>query len=187
ELLDPKWKGKISLQDPRQSAGNAHMSVLLKRFGEDFVRELLAKQAPAITKDARQQLEWTIRNNYPIGIAVDETEVHSMQAQGLPFNVKPVLDAASLSTGAGGVNIINRAPHPNAAKVFVNWLLSRDTQAKVASITKSNSRRLDVPPVDPSSAADPAHIDDYLPFANQREDFLPYKQQMLKLSNELIK
>jgi ABC-type Fe3+ transport system substrate-binding protein len=40
--------------------------------------------------------------------------------------------------------LINRAPHPNAAKVFLNWLLSREGQTTWVQVTAQNSRRIDV-------------------------------------------
>jgi len=61
---------------------------------------------------------------------------------------------------------LNRAPHPNAAKVFINWLLSRDGQTvfqKVISVPGDarNSRRIDVPK-------------DHIPADEQRRDKMSY-------------
>jgi ABC-type Fe3+ transport system substrate-binding protein len=49
-----------------------------------------------------------------------------------------------MSPGFGNVMLINRAPHPNAAKLYINWLLSQEGQTAFATITQRNSRRLDV-------------------------------------------
>jgi ABC-type Fe3+ transport system substrate-binding protein len=54
---------------------------------------------------------------------------------------------------AGGnenIGIYNNAPHPNAAKLFVNWYLSRDGQQLYATLNTNNSRRLDTTPADPN-------------------------------------
>jgi len=61
---------------------------------------------------------------------------------------------------------MNRAPHPNAAKVFINWLLSRDGQAafqKVMSLPEDpkDSRRIDVPK-------------DHIPAPDRRKDGMKY-------------
>jgi len=51
-------------------------------------------------------------------------------------------------TSAGGtLNLMNRAPHPNAARVFINWLLSREGQI-LAQKMGSNSLRTDIPKED---------------------------------------
>jgi ABC-type Fe3+ transport system substrate-binding protein len=48
--------------------------------------------------------------------------------------------------------LINRAPHPNAAKVFINWLLTKDAQVVWAPEVETNSRRVGVEPGNPSFA-----------------------------------
>ena len=50
-----------------------------------------------------------------------------------------------MSPQAGAVALFNRAPHPNAAKVYLNWLLSKEGQTIFARATGYISARLDVP------------------------------------------
>jgi len=90
----------------------------------------------------------------------------------------------SLSVGSGGVQLVDQPPHPNAAKVFVNWLLTQRTQAQLAQITELNSRRRDVPPGKPDEVVDPAQLDKYVPHAN--EHWLPYRRRVLEIVNELL-
>ena len=47
-----------------------------------------------------------------------------------------------------------KAPHPNASKLFVNWLLSKDTQTMLMKAVQLNSQRADVPQGDPAEAVD---------------------------------
>ena len=70
-------------------------------------------------------------------------------AQGVNFShVKPLQDddpaAVGISSSSGAVALLNRAPHPNAAKVLLNWVLSQEGQASYAELTRHNVRRLDV-------------------------------------------
>jgi ABC-type Fe3+ transport system substrate-binding protein len=61
--------------------------------------------------------------------------------------------------GVGGnasIGWYNNAPHPNAAKIFVNWYLSAEFQRHYASVVQVNSRRADVKPADPRHVLDPA-------------------------------
>ena len=56
-----------------------------------------------------------------------------------------------LSTGGGSISLIKSAPHPNAARVFINWFLSRKGQTALQKSNDlygelpPNSRRIDIP------------------------------------------
>jgi ABC-type Fe3+ transport system substrate-binding protein len=43
------------------------------------------------------------------------------------------------------VSLLQPVPHPNAAKVLLNWMLSREGQMTFQSLTKENSLRVDIP------------------------------------------
>ena len=185
DLLHPQWKGKIVLQDPRGGAGLGSMTVMLAVHGEQFVRDLLSKQDVVVTSNNRQQVEWVIRGRYPIGIGVLPDELLAFQQQGLNFNVQPLREGAvGLSVGFGGVQLLNRAPHPNAARAFINWLLQQKVQSNLAQALKTNSRRLDVPPGDPEAVIDLKRIKDYVP--HQYEKHLQLRQRMIELAMKLL-
>jgi ABC-type Fe3+ transport system substrate-binding protein len=148
QLTDPKWKGKISWNDPTAAgSGSAIAGYWLMLKGEDWVRTLFQQDVVA-TRDLRQQAEWIVRGRYPIAIGGDSTSLLGFQQQGIGAQVQTLAKesalGARLSPGFGNVMLINQAPHPNAAKVYLNWLLSREGQTKYATITERNSRRLDV-------------------------------------------
>ena len=150
-LLDPKWKGKIAINDPRvDGAGNGRIALWTGQLGEEFVRNLL-KQDLGLTRDDRQLADWLARGKYPIAIGVGDTEIYELQKLGIGLKVEPLggklAEAWRMSTGWGAVRWVNKAPHPNAATVFVNWLLSKDGQTAWATIASRPSRRTDVPHV----------------------------------------
>jgi iron(III) transport system substrate-binding protein len=161
DLTDPKWVGKISMYDPR-IAGKAASNVgdwLMNKgdTAETFWRTLLATE-PVVTKDRRQQLQWVVNGEYPIAMFASNTSILDFQNQGLGLNVKPLAPESEMGaqpTMAVDVALINRAPHPNAARVFLAWILSQDGQTSFGTHTGSNSRRLDVPIVAPDQAEDP--------------------------------
>jgi iron(III) transport system substrate-binding protein len=182
DLLDPRWKGEIVIQDPRGGAGLNALQVFMLAYGEGMLTELLTRQALVVANDVRQQAEWVIRGRYPIAIGLTPDAFLVFQEQGLALNIRPLKDGGrSISTGTAGIQLLNRAPHPNAAKVYVNWLLTRAVQARLATATKQNSRRLDVPPADPESVPDDARPDDYI--VSQAEQWLPVRQRALELTN----
>lgn len=184
DLIKPAFKGKMSLQDPsRGGAGNEAIGAFIVKYGEPFARDLLTKQAPVISDNKRQMAEWIVRKRYPIaiGLGSDDT-IAQFQKEGLGKNVKVVSGGDILSGDA--VLVMNKAPHPNATKVFVNWLLSQKTQAKLAEVAQMNSRRLDVKPGNPELAVDTKRIGHYVQMSG--ESNLEAKVKAQQLGKELI-
>ena len=151
DLVDPKWVGKISWQEPREAGGgSAAAGYWLHLLGENFVRKLLSQEIIPV-RDRRQQAEWLVKGKYPIGIAVTDQFLDIYKAQGMGLAIEPLAPntpaggSTRLGAGNGNVVLINRAPNPNAAKVFINWFLSRQGQEVFVKSTDDNSRRLDVP------------------------------------------
>ena len=164
DLLDPRWKGKMVLQDPRGGAGAGTLTVMLAVYGEDYLRDLLTKQDMVVTGDTRQQAEWAARGRYPIALGIVSHVLSLLQSEGVGRNVKPVKEGPKhFSTGVGSVQLINRPPNPNARKVLANWLMSRQAQLEITQIVETNSLRRDVPPVDPEQVIDISKIEDYIP------------------------
>ena len=187
QLIDPKWKGKIVLQDPRGGSGLGAATTIMVAYGEDFLRTLLANQALAVTADNRQEAEWLVRGNDVIGIGNVSDEIASFAKQGLKANVVSIDDAPpSLSIGFGSTQLLKNAPHPNATKVFVNWLMTKKAQsAIVKAVPAVNSLRLDVPPGAPQGVIDPKKLDQYIP--HQFERLLPQRQKAAEISKQLLK
>ena len=187
QLIDPKWKGKIVLQDPRGGSGLGAVTTIMVAYGEDFLRNLLTNQALTVTADNRQEAEWLVRGNDVIGIGNVSDEIASFAQQGLKANVVPIEDAPpSLSIGFGSTQLLKNAPHPNATKVFVNWLMTKKAQsAIVKGVPAVNSLRLDVPPGAPQGLVDPKKIDQYIP--HQFERLLPQRKKAEDISSELLK
>jgi iron(III) transport system substrate-binding protein len=159
DLMDPRTKGKIVWNEPREAgAGAFHASAIMLTLGEEGLRKVFSQQEVVATKDLRQQVEWLTRGRYPIAIGVDQTSLDEFQRLGVGLNVRPLdsSGAVSVTTGFGGCAcVLTNAPHPNAARVYLNWFLSRDGQAVWNKTTSSNSRRLDIEPADPVSMPNP--------------------------------
>ncbi len=185
DLTNPRWKGKIVIQDPRGGAGLNSLQVMLKLYGEDFLKDLLTQQDLVVTSDLRQETEWLIRGRYPIAIGLVPDAFLVFQEQGLKFNIKSLKDSGrSVSTGTAGIQLLNRTLHPNAAKVYINWLLTKEVQTRISAATHQNSRHLEVPPADPEAVPDPQRLDAYIP--SQVEELLPIRQRAQQLTIELL-
>ena len=128
DLLKPKWRGKISVFDPTDAGtGSNTAAALYVQFGEEFVKNLLVDQKPVFSRDKRQMEDWLARGTYPISFGARGDEVERLRKEGFPI-VKPVLTDLMDTVGAasGLLALANRAPHPNAARLFLNWLASRE-------------------------------------------------------------
>ena len=183
QLLDPKWKGKIISGDySTTGSASAQGQHLLIDKGEAWFRKFLAQDL-VLNKDERLVVEALVRGRYPIATGVSSSEFGTFQREGLGATVK-VLDPDSasggiLTGGFGMAMLMNRAPHPNAAKVYINWLLSQEGQKAYVAATSLNSRRLDV--TGPAETA-PKPTVKYRDV--NKEEFLSYKQQSLDIAKQ---
>jgi iron(III) transport system substrate-binding protein len=155
DLLNPRWKGKLLLPDVR-TMGDSFWSMTSARLnlGDDIIKKLFVDQEPALSRDTRQIAEFMVRGRDPIALGVNPLLLSQFQKQGLGKNLKtlhfPEMDTCNSSSSV--VWLLNRAPHPNAAKVFINWLLTKDAQVAWAREVETNSRRLGVEPGNPQFA-----------------------------------
>jgi len=185
-LLDPKWKGKIAINDPRvDGAGNGRIALWAGQLGEEFVRGLL-KQDLTLTRDDRQLADWLARGKFPIAIGVNDTDIAELQKLGVGAKVEPLggklAEAWRLSTGWGAARFVNKAPHVNAATVYVNWLLSKEGQTAWATTVSRPSRRIDVPRV---AGMSPEPGIDY--FDIDREERVPLRDKAQEISKSVLR
>jgi iron(III) transport system substrate-binding protein len=128
DLLNVKWKGKISVNDPTISGtGEGEATRYYFEFGEDFVKRLYIDQKPTFSRDKRQIADWLGRGTYPVSLSAESELVLEMKKEGLPVEIIEVSDRAlTVTAGNGILAIFNKGPHPNATRVFVNWLTSKE-------------------------------------------------------------
>lgn len=185
DLLKPEFAGKIVWDDPRlPGQGVSVAQRFLVNYGADWLKRLFAQQKIAYIANPRQLAEWVVSGKYPIGIGLAPQELKIFQQQGLGKNVSDFLEPLphpSLEYGYGTISMLSHAPHPNAAKVYINWLLSKAGQTEWIK-TGDNSRRLDVPVADPATEAKPgiAYI------GEQNEENLPTRHQAEQIAKQNI-
>ena len=155
DLLDSKWKGKVTAKDPRDPGGGSPLLFFYynPQLGPDFIRKLLAGGNLTLTRDERQQTDWLASGKHPIAITAKAEDVDDAKRQGLPVEVLNAhalgKDGVGLEAGGTMISLVNKAPHPNAAKVLINWFLSREGQTAVQKGLPNdpggNSMREDIP------------------------------------------
>lgn len=150
DLIDPKWKKKIAFFEPRSPGpGLASWSHLGRALGDDYLKRLAAQDL-TIFPHSREMAEAVVRGRFPIGVGVLGEDVQPFAQQGLPITLlkaSHMKEGTYASPGPSAVVIFKNAPHPNAAKVYLNWYLSKEGQTAFAEGVGYPHRRADVPPV----------------------------------------
>ncbi len=184
-LVDPRWTGKISMADPRAGSPLVASGAMLRTYGEGFLRTLVTQQKPVIVRDPRQQIDWLGSGRYPITIGVPTIAFVEYEQRGASVDeFKNMTGPKTWTQGVGGIQVLADAPHPNATKVFVNWLLTREVQARVMKAVKLNSRRKDVPLGDPAVAIDYTKLDEYV--GGQTELMQPFQKRVSEIFHEVM-
>jgi len=125
-----------------------------------------------------------VRGKYPIAIGFSKTLLIPFEKQGLGKNIVATEDKViRLTTGSGTLSLLEGAPHPNATKVYINWLLSQKTQIMLSQNIEHNSSRTDVPPVE--TAIDPTKLNQYR--NSSTEENSEFDVSLLPLIKEALK
>jgi iron(III) transport system substrate-binding protein len=154
DLVQPKWKGKFVSQEPAGTGIGPSLQFFYyhPELGAEFLRKLFVDQQPVYSRDRRQMTDWLAQGKYALCLGCRDTE--KANKQGLPVNEMDMVDwkeGAHISSGGGSLGMIKGGPHPNAAKVFINWFLSRRGQIALQKFEDlynedpPNSRRIDIP------------------------------------------
>jgi len=158
-LKDPKFKGKIGWFDPRvEGTGLTAAYLLLKGKGEEWLKDLFQSGQIVFVRDSTLLRDWLVSGRTPIAIGTQVRYLRPLQRRGLAKNVNLLYFGAglmNLGPGCGGsISLLTRGPHPNAARVFLNWFHTREFQQHLGKNARCNSRRLDVKQYDSSGAFD---------------------------------
>jgi len=149
DLLDPKWTGKLQMDDPRRPGpGNATMIFFFLHpdLGGNFIRAL-GKQNITLQGDYQQEIDTIGQGRAPLLIGGVDYLAEARMKQGAPIGIvepSKIKEGTDVSSASGDVSIMNRAPHPNAAKVYLNWLLTKDEQTAYAKANVFTDARADV-------------------------------------------
>jgi len=128
DLLDPKWRGKILMDDPHADGGGfAMFNVLYNAFGREF-HERLAAQKPVFTREAAPSHRRVALGEFPIYIPMSTQYATSLKD--LP--VKILLPKEGGPYTIAIMAALKGSPHPNCARLFMNYILDQGGQRSVA-------------------------------------------------------
>lgn len=157
-FLEPKWKGRIGIE----ATDSEWMAALVKHWGEqkgmDFFRRLAAMK-PDLRKGHVLFAKLVAAGEVPVGLTLYNANVESSKAKGAPIDFVPVQPVVGRPQGIG---VAKDAPHPAAAVLFMDFVLSPEGQklyesmGRVPASTKVKSHLNDFPFImtDPATTLD---------------------------------
>ncbi len=187
DLLDPKWKGKIVVGRDPMVAGYGRAMFLFfylhPQMGQDFIREF-ARQDIQMLRDDRTAAQWLAQGRMPLCFC-SNVEIDKLREDGLPVSVvepKFMREGSHTTSGPANIALADHPAHPNAAKLYLNWVLSKDGGALISKSMGDPSTRVDVP-TDQTNAwvvPDPAWR------VTNDEDALTYEEPLLTFLAEVF-
>lgn len=156
DLTDKKWKGKVALAYPLFGTTATHIAALYSTLGrektEAFLQDLKANGVVIVDGNAVAR-DVVVEGRLPLAFT-DTDDVNVAIQSGKPVKmVFPDKDGLGTLLIPNTVALIKSCPHPNEAKVLIDYLLSKDTESKLAF---SESAQIPVRP----GVRKPAHIPD---------------------------
>jgi iron(III) transport system substrate-binding protein len=138
ELLEPKWKGKITMVNPAAGgAGAFTLAQLIEektmgpKYGMPWLTKLKAQDLQLVTRDA-QMVQAVATGESPLAIVVFRPLFTEVKDKGAPIEYSFPMKADNMWT-LNSSCLLAKAPHPNAAKLYVDWIWSPEGQKVIAA------------------------------------------------------
>lgn len=174
DLLDPKWKGRIGWSvPPANMLAPEFVGMILTEMGDDkgraYLRKLASQNLSGHPVSGRQLLDLVIAGEFPVGLQIFNNHAVISAGKGAPSDWIPMQPGIGLLSVA---SITKLAPHPNAARLFMEYLVSEEGQ-KLMAASGELPVHPDVQPMDPKLRPDgktfravtfsPEELDEKLP------------------------
>jgi iron(III) transport system substrate-binding protein len=130
DLLRPDFKGrKLITQDSAAGTSFNQMYILEKNLGTDFMRKW-GQQEPVVVATAPQLIDLLVRGEALVGATVDH--FRAFEPAAIEAGIVGVYPSEGMPLAAAPIAILKDAPHPNAARLFVDYALSEEGQTLLA-------------------------------------------------------
>ncbi len=189
DILKPQYKGKIIMNDPTVTGPGSdcltHLAVNIWDLARarDYLTQLVGQQQAVIERDNRILVESVARGKYPIGFATDPENLANFLKLGAHLDVVIFKQGVRVTTAAGALAVPTKLAHPNAVKLFVNWLLTKEGQTVFSQGFGGPSLRTDVTTAGFSPVFLTRPGEKVFP---DSEDFLLHTREVLDMAKQVI-
>jgi ABC-type Fe3+ transport system substrate-binding protein len=129
DLLNPRWKGQMMWSTSRGSGAPQFIGNMLVSMGQEagkaYVQKLKQQNIAKSTASARQILDLVIAGEYPMAVQIFNHHAYISKAAGAPVEWQPLEPVTATNNAVG---VAKNAPHPHAAMLFLDFMLSRRGQ-----------------------------------------------------------
>ena len=146
DFLDPKWKGNLLGLDPRGGGGALFNAISTMKFFKVLDDDYWRRLAPNLTMfggSQQEQYRMVGRGEYQVALPGSHSAVAPLIAEGAPLKLLD-MEEGVVAQGESTM-VIKGAPHPNAARLFVDWVMSAEGQETYARAASTDSIRKGVP------------------------------------------
>jgi iron(III) transport system substrate-binding protein len=172
DLHDPKWKDALGMEGADSGSQHIQYWILKKVYGDEFWPKLL-KNRPKIYSGSGALMTALLRGEIKLFIEAMGYEVYQYrEIQRAP--IQGIWPKGCVPMYAAPVALTANAPHPNAAKLFMDWILSKEGQEAMVRVVGADSARPDIAPAKgnpPLSAFNPVFVDDWDSFEKSTDEF----------------
>ena len=131
DLVQSQWKGKYQALQVGPTQGSTALTYVYHhpQLGPKFIERIYRDMEPTFFRDIRQGTDWLSQGKFALCFLCRRIDRAAMQ--GLPvaeLNPYQIEEKPGIGTGSGALVLLNRYPHPNGARVFINWYLSLEGQ-----------------------------------------------------------
>jgi len=145
DVLDPKWKGQVAYADASKSGSSYTLLITwLTIYGKNeagwkFVEDLL-RQCKVLPRSS-MTYQAVANGEYPIGLTFEQAAFEYLKG-GAPIGL--IYPSEGTAITLDGSAVIKNAPHPNAAKLFLDFTVSKEMQDLMVEKFGRRSVRKDV-------------------------------------------
>jgi iron(III) transport system substrate-binding protein len=131
DLLDPKWKGKLSIEASDNDWLQSVISDMGQAKGVQFFKDLVATNGLSVRDGHTLMVSLVAAGEVPMALTVYQYSAEQSKKKGAPIDWFAIEPAVSILSGVG---VAKKAPHPNAALLYYDYMLGPDAQAILAKI-----------------------------------------------------
>lgn len=121
DLLDPRWKGRLGIEAKAEAWYHALLQVMGEEKGTKFFRDLIAANGVSVRSGNSVLNNLVIAGEVPFALSVYSYLPERAQAKGAPVATLALKPTIAYTDGIG---MSKRAPHPNAAALFIDFMLT---------------------------------------------------------------